>query len=79
MTTDYSLIFANLTASDRAALQVLCDHANGLYQHKTAKRFQSLVTKGLAFTINGKSKGLHYKVYDSIAIEFLSWNKAIAS
>ena len=77
---DYSLAFANLSQSDRVALQTLCDHADGLYQYKTSKRFQSLVTKGLAFTINGRSKGLHYKVYDSVALRFYLWNKgAIAS
>lgn len=80
MNTDYSLIFANLSRSDRAALQALCDHPDGLYQHKTSKRFQSLVTKGLAFTINGRSKGLHYKVYDFVALSFYLWNRgAIAS
>lgn len=80
MNTDYSLIFANLSPSDRAALQTLCDHTDGLYQYKTSKRFQSLVTKGLAFTVRGRSRGLHYKAYDSVALSFYLWNKgAIAS
>lgn len=80
MITNYYLAFANLSQSERAALQTLCDHTEGLYQHKTSKRFQSLVAKGLAFTINGRSKGLHYKVYDSVALNFYLWNKgAIAS
>lgn len=73
--TDYSLAFANLSQSDRAALQTLCDHSDGLYQHKTSKRFQSLVRKGLAFTINGRSNGLHYKAYDSVALSFYLWNR----
>ena len=78
--TDYSLAFANLSQSDRVALQTLCDRTDGLYQHKTSKRFQSLVTKGLVFTIKGRSRGLHYKVYDSVALSFYLWNKgAIAS
>lgn len=80
MITNYYLAFANLSQNERAALQTLCDRTEGLYQHKTSKRFQSLVAKGLAFTINGRSKGLHYKVYDSVALHFYLWNKgAIAS
>jgi hypothetical protein len=74
---DYSLAFANLSPSDRAALQTLCDHSGGLHQHKTSKRFQSLVAKGLAFTINSRSKGLRYKVYDSVALSFYLWNRGV--
>jgi hypothetical protein len=76
MNDDYSSVFASLAASEVSAMSAICAHSKGLYQHKTNRRFQSLVGRGLVYTQSVKSgRGIRYKAYDPVWFEFKTWFK----
>jgi hypothetical protein len=83
MNNDYSTVFSSLTASEISAMSVICAHSGGLHQHKTNKRFQSLVGRGLVYTQSVKNgHGIRYLVHDPVGFGFKDWvnnRSAIAS
>ena len=83
MNNGYSSVFSSLTASEISAMSVIYAHSGGLHQHKTNKRFQSLVSLGLVYTQSvNTGRGIRYKVHDPVWFGFKDWinnRSAIAS
>ena len=83
MNNDYSNVFSSLTPSEVSAISAICKHSGGLYQNKTNKRFQVLVSRGLVYTQSvNTGRGIRYKVHDHVWFGFKDWinnRSAIAS